>query len=782
MNYFKFKNYFFFCFLLFIFSESKATHIVGGEMNYRYLGSNNYEVSLTVYRDCFNGRADFDNPASIGIFDDLGSLVYTTNAYITTQQGVSNVINSPCIIPPSNICYEVANYIFTTTLPPIAGGYTITYQRCCRNSSIVNLANVQSTGATYFATIPDPSATTFNSNPKFINWPPTFICKDAPFTFDHSAIDYEGDSLVYSIVVPYEGADQSFPKPSPPASPPYYHVQYRSPYSLNNVFGGTPLQIDASTGILKATPSSLGQFVYGVSVKEYRNGVYLGETIRDFQVNVVPCPQITVASIFSPTISCGSLVANFSNTSYNAATYQWDFGDPLSPFDTSSIKNPAYAYTDTGNYVATLIAYSGINPACNDTVTGIVHIYPVFQSEFDIKNKYCENNFSFIDRSHGVGGVANFWLWNFGDNSISIDPNPVHSFLNPGSYNVSLITSSDSSCFDTLIQKINVQNKPLSAFNVQLDTCSYSILTKDSSLNAATYRWNFGDGNLSFESSPKHQYSHDGHFTIEQIIFTDSFCIDTSFIYIEIPPLPQTDFNFIAADCDSTVHFKNISTNGVSYHWNFGDDSTSTVESPDHVYELAGKVPVALTTTSIYGCEVTATKDIFFIPFKNAQFQVTQDSCSGIVNYFDVTKNAVTYYWEFGDGVVSHLKNPNHIFLHSGDFVSRLIINKESNCLDSASKEIRTEDLLGELLFIPNSFTPNGDGKNDLFELSSFRPCLVYSIQIFNRWGEMVYENKDASKMQWDGTYSGVQIPNDVYVYLLNNGVQVRKGFINLIR
>lgn len=780
----KVKHWFLFvlCFLMLFFQKSTATHIVGGEMNYRYLGSNIYEVTLTVYRDCYNGVAPFDNPASIAAYNSSGSLVASSSVYITTQGLVANAINTPCLIPPSNICYEVATYVYTIALPPIPGGYTLTYQRCCRNSSVINLQNVQGTGATYFATIPDSSISTFNSNPKFINWPPTFICKDAPFTFNHSAIDYEGDSLVYSISVPYSGADQINPKPVPPNPPPYPQVIYANPYSVSNVFGGTPLEINSQTGILKATPNSLGQFVYGVTVKEYRNGIYLGETTRDFQVNVVSCPMITVASIFSPTISCGTLEANFENTSYNAATYSWNFGEPGTTSDTSSLLDPSYTYADTGDYVATLIAYSGINPLCNDTAVGIVHIYPVFNSFFDIQNVHCSSDFSFFDRSYGIGGVANFWQWNFGDDSTSTVINPQHSYSEPGNYIVSLITSADSSCFDTLSKPITVLRNPISGFNLILDTCTYTIRTIDSSQYASAYRWNFGDGLLNFDRRPTHTFSSAGNYNVQQIVFTDSTCIDTSSLSISIPPLPLIDFSYSVATCDSVVQFSNQTTNAESYLWNFGDGDTSSTLDPIHTYQLSGKIPVKLTAESLYGCVLEDIKDIEFISFKKAEFSTKQDSCSGALNFINVTENAFTYHWEFSDGKTSEVKNPVHFFSQYGENFTFLYVNGESECPDSTSRVHFTESPLGEILYVPNTFTPNDDGVNDFFVISAFRPCLVYSIEIFNRWGQKIYENDDASSMQWDGRYKDQMVESDIYVYILKNSEQQRTGIVNLIK
>src|SRR5258705_815100 len=239
----------FFLLLLQTFS-AWATHIVGGELNYRYLGGNNYEIRLTVYRDCATGIPPFDDPASIGILDATGNLVsvpftftgiynftsYTnaafdnnTSGYLihpNDSQAVPASIIDPCLIPPTNICYSVCHYIDTINLPPLAGGYQLVYQRCCRNSSIINIVGPLNVGGTYNAFIPDPAITTVNSNPVFNNWPPTFICSNQPFNFDHSATDYDGDSLVYVLCDPLDGATTLTPMPQPPLLPPYTPVTW----------------------------------------------------------------------------------------------------------------------------------------------------------------------------------------------------------------------------------------------------------------------------------------------------------------------------------------------------------------------------------------------------------------------------------------------------------------------------------------------------------------------------------------------------------------------------
>ena len=248
-----------------------STHIVGGEMNYNYLGNNRYAIRITVYRDCLHGIPPFDAPLCLGIFDSANhkvnypytftgyypasAPVYYTNAafnnnvngyliYPTDSETVPNVINNPCVIPPVNICYRVCHYLDTLTLPFIPGGYQLVYQICCRNQGILNINFSTSVGDTFIEDIPDSSVVINNGNPVFTNLPPTFVCLGIPFTFNHSATDPDGDSLVYHICTPYDYPTDSTTEPQPPGNPPYIPITWAGGYSLNNLLTGVPLTID----------------------------------------------------------------------------------------------------------------------------------------------------------------------------------------------------------------------------------------------------------------------------------------------------------------------------------------------------------------------------------------------------------------------------------------------------------------------------------------------------------------------------------------------------------
>ena len=930
----------FFCAaLLFLFPAIIfASHIVGGEMYYRYLGNSQYEISLVVYRDCFNGQASYDPEAAIGIFDSNGNFIDTVMVPYNGAAYVPNAINTPCLTPPQDVCVEVSRYYTTITLPALPGGYTIVYQRCCRNYSCINI--MQYSGATYITVIPDQQFAVDDS-PVFKNLPPTFICAGAPFTFDHSATDADGDSLVYSLYAPLDGGDTSQlgATPNPPMPPPYNAVTFVSPYSTSNFLGGIPMVIDPNTGMLTATPSDEGQYVYGIVVQEYRNGVLIGETRRDFQVNVTFCPDYTVASIFSPTIVCGTLDAQFINMSYGATGYSWSFGDPSTTNDTSSLQNPAYTYPDTGIYSLMLIAFAA-DSACNDTSYGQARVYPDFFSRLSLMMEPCNNNIQLFDSSYSQHSGANYWLWNFGDGQFSGTQNPVHQYINPGNYTITFIASADSGCTDTATVNVGIDPVPVSLFSLNLDTCAHTGTFSNFSQQADSYNWSFGDNTFSTMQSPQHNYMTDGNVTVYLVASNDSGCTDTSQFTFNLPKVPIADFNWSIAPCDSLVHFQNLSlnspnsiwsfgdnsvafntnpvhlyvhsgafnvtmqalgtnltctdqlsrtvyvnrkpnaefllaldtcllqisadnysadatkyhwifsdgftdqsanpehvfasdgnisvqliaendsgcsdtasnaaffpplpesdfvwsyvecdslvtfaeqsTNAVAYRWLFGDGESLDDAQAEHIYHIAGDIPVKLVSTSQYGCRDTAGKDIHIVIRTAPDFEAFLDSCAGTVYFTNKSPVAVYYDWNFGDQTASTEENPAHVYNQNAqNYIVTFTVNKATDCQEFIQKPLRYEVNEGEIVYIPNSFTPNGDGLNDVFSLSLWKPCDIYSITVFDRWGHAVYSNEDAYTTYWDGTFSGHSVPPDVYVYVLEGSHLKKTGYVLLIR
>ncbi|MCY7410576.1 MAG: hypothetical protein LH473_09900 [Chitinophagales bacterium] len=445
--------------ILFLPKELKATHIVGGEIYYKCLGNDDYLVTLKVYRDCYNGIAPFDNPTNVFIYEGNNTNYYTYLPIpFTGSDTLPNDANNPCLIVPPDICVEEAVFTWTVYLPANALGYRIIYQRCCRNYSIVNIVDPPNTGGTYEATIPPSNIVTCNSSPYYINFPPTVICVDQPFVFDHLAIDPDGDSLVYSLCNPYYGATSFNPYPFPPD--PYSFLSFLSPYTSTDPMGGNPpMAIDQQTGLLTVTPASVGQFVVGVSVKEYRNGVFISDHKRDFQFNVTQCTLPAIAAIPSVLNGCDAFTFSFPNYSTGATTYLWDFGIPGITSDTSSSFNPSYTYADTGVYTVTLYANPGT--FCGDTAVMQVYVYPTFSGGIIGVNGCQGVPLQFTDSTFSNYGTINSWNWTFANLGFSNVQNPVFTFDSTGTFLITLIVGNTLGCVDTVTTLITIYPNPV---------------------------------------------------------------------------------------------------------------------------------------------------------------------------------------------------------------------------------------------------------------------------------------------------------------------------------
>lgn len=274
-----------------ISSWSQATHIIGGEIYYDRLGNGDYRVTLEVYRDCFNGVADFDNPLQFTVFNTDGSIFGVYDFNLISDDELPYVSTSACIIPPSDFCVQLGFYSNIINLPDSPTGYIIAYSRCCWSNNILNILNPGDNGITITSFIP-PTAIV-NSNPRYVNYPPLILCANQTLEFDHMAEDPDGDSLVYSIVTPFSGGDGVNPVPDPEPTPPFPFNTFETGFSVTQPFGAnSTVQIDPVTGLLTFIPNLLGNFVLAVEVSEYRNGVLISTKSRTFGYRVVTCEVI----------------------------------------------------------------------------------------------------------------------------------------------------------------------------------------------------------------------------------------------------------------------------------------------------------------------------------------------------------------------------------------------------------------------------------------------------------------------------------------------------------
>ncbi|MBK9012734.1 MAG: gliding motility-associated C-terminal domain-containing protein [Saprospiraceae bacterium] len=501
------------CFLVFLLLPflSKATHIVGGEMTYTCLGNNLYEIKLTIFRDCYNGVPWFDNPASIGIFRNSNNSLFD-EILIDTIGSLNDTLNpdlgSECFVAPPNVCVHTTSYTTTAFLPFEPLGYHIVYQRCCRNNTISNLIAPEDVGATYSIIIGPQALLECNSSPVFNNWPPLYLCVNQPFSIDQSAVDPDGDSLAYKLCDPFNGASVISPIPQPPNAPPYFPVPWLSPYNVNNQIGGTPpMTIDPVTGLLTGMPNTIGQFVIGICVEEYRNGVLIGSKRRDYQVNIGVC-DIATAAFFAPEILCESFTVSTQNQSLSADDFIWYFNDPNNPGATSTLPNPTYTYSDSGLYNIVLIAEPGT--VCSDTFSAQVHIlYNSLFANFNVVNADCADSLTIDVVDSSIDTISNIasWQWTLtqGANTWStMEQSPSFVLHEPGNALLTLIVTAENGCMDTLQQNFPVFfiEDPLLEDSTDICIGDGDVqLNPDGAFPGATYNWSPPD-NLDNPNSP----------------------------------------------------------------------------------------------------------------------------------------------------------------------------------------------------------------------------------------------------------------------------------------
>lgn len=587
--------------------SSFASHIVGGEFTYQYLGGDSYLLRLKVYRDCINGIPPFDDPATIVFFDSKNVLLgynFLTNPSVRELPIVST---DPCIGTPSGVCVQEAVYLRQVSLPYREGGYQLSYQRCCRNKTIVNIVDPAFTGATYTLKIPDQKLL-LNSSPFFNNFPPIYICNNVPLIFDHSATDPDGDSLAYELCDPFVGGDSTLPANgfysnnvfyyTNNVRPPYDFVTFRPPFSGNNPLSGVPLRINSKTGLLTATPNRLGQFVVGICVNEYRKGKLVGSTKRDFQFNVTTCPPAPTASIPQRKVVCG-LTAYFKNLSINARTFQWDFGDTSTINDISNLENPSYTYPRTGIYNISLIVNN--NTICADTAYGEVVVYNAITGANFTGTNVCLNQLAqFNDLSSLSEGTVQSWQWNFGDNSQSDQKNPSHQFAKADTFQVKLIVKNENTCADSIIKPIVVYPlPPIKASNDTLVCLGQDFKLKAS--GAEAYIWNGPRLSCYGCTEPKSTALATEIYSVRGI--SNLGCSDLDTVRLTVPVIVASAGNDTIVCNKSEVYLKG---NGSNFFKWFPSGTVKCITCPKTIATPITTQRYFLETSDINGCKDTS--------------------------------------------------------------------------------------------------------------------------------------------------------------------------------
>lgn len=473
------------------------------------------------------------------------------------------------------------------------------------------------------------------------------------------------------------------------------------------------------------------------------------------------------------------------NPPYNATipivNVEWDFGDG----GTSNQYNTQHTYSSDGTHSVSFIATD--SRGCRDTVVQELTIYTPPVADFDYTRVCFGDSTVFTNTSIPQSATIATSFWNFGDLNTANTYNSSNTYQSPGTHNVTLAVISPFGCGDTITKPIDVYYPPTASF-IPPPVCmdSPTQIRNTSSIaqgSIASYSWNFGTPSIpgSTDIDPTITYNSYGTFPITLTVVSDNGCVDTSVQSIEVWPKPIVDFTAQPTQgCyPFPVNFVNTSSIAqgsiISYSWSLGNGYSSTSPSLSHTYGNSfSHYTVSLTATSDRGCVTTTTKpdfitvwpkpeaDFFYTP----QYPNTVDN--SIVHLQNHSEGGDTYVWFLPWGGVANVYEPSSMsFADTGTYWVTHVAITEYGCTDTITKPIVVKE--GITVYIPNSFTPNGNDINDNFRIvgNGIQEC---ALRIYNRWGEEIARiiGPDAMYIGWDGTSRGKPVKQDTYVYLVN--------------
>ncbi|MAJ98463.1 MAG: hypothetical protein CMD07_04220 [Flavobacteriales bacterium] len=688
-------------FLLLIFPiKLFPTHLVGGEITYSCLGDNLYEIRVVIYRDCGPTNTNdtgFDNNAIITIYDGDNSFINELETGPPQTEIINDEFTNECLSIPSNLCIEKGTYTIITNLPTNNSGYQVVYQRCCRNEQVINIVNPNDFGSSLVAYIPSFFEQPCNNSPSFESFPPMALCLGIEMEISQSAFDLDGDELVYSFTAPYHGASDDDPTETYP--PPYSQIIWEDGYSDQYPLSSDPaIQINPETGLITGIPNQEGFYIVGVKVEEYRNGIFIGEIIRDFRFLVIDC-EIATASVPIADIYCEGLTVNFQNQSLNSFDYFWDFGDLTTLNDSSNEIEPSYIYPDSGSYQVTLIANP--NTYCSDTSEVFFSLYPDLYPYFSSPLMECDINASYNFFGSGIIPPNAEFLWDFGQNSstqFSNLLNPTNIQFNSLGSNIVTFSVSYLECQETYSQELTVLGEELvSISSNQNNVCESNSISLFSNVtgNAEdySYNWNFGNNITSNDQNPLVFFQPGSYDIYLQVVNNVSGCESSiqedDFINVFSEPISIIQASESSGCSPLTVELYNLSENSTNYQWNLINlqsnqiitYSTNVTETLSHIFENGefdvvlisyGDVNCPSDTSQIYinsSLPVSSNFEIDYICNNNLQISIANNS----TNFDNV-------FWDFGDGNSSFQSINSYNYSNEGQYIVNLITENLNSC------------------------------------------------------------------------------------------------------
>jgi gliding motility-associated-like protein len=481
--------------------------------------------------------------------------------------------------------------------------------------------------------------------------------------------------------------------------------------------------------------------------------------------------------------------------------YSWTFGNGNS----SSAQQPQFSYVNAGTYQVTLTVTTA--QGCSASVSNPVTIYPSPIANFSSPAVCVNQNMQYTNLSSITSGSITVWKWDF-NNDGTIDAttqNPLNTFTTGGNFNTKLTTVSNLNCIDSVVKPATVYFNPVANFTTSSVCLGNAVQFTDASTNQTgnitVWDWDFtSDGTIdNLSQNTTNSYATEGLFLVTLQVQNSFGCMNVIKKPVRVNPTPAVSINVThRAGCEGDMCVGMINNTSISggsvanWHWNFGDGTSSNQNAPAHCFH-EGTYTVSLTAVSDSGCAATLQLpgSILVYPKPTADFYFTNtdldviDAGTGVVSSAHGATNYV-YFISDGTHIVGQA-NFQHTFTNENPQTYTVIqfVSNSFGCKDTIVKMIEVKS--GFTFYIPNAFSPNGDGTNDVFKGTGIG-IKTFTLMIYDRWGNLVFTSNDLER-GWDGTFNGGDKVSlqDVFVWKVElrdetNKEHDYKGTVSLIK
>jgi gliding motility-associated-like protein len=461
----------------------------------------------------------------------------------------------------------------------------------------------------------------------------------------------------------------------------------------------------------------------------------------------------------------------FTNTTTitsGSLTHFWNFGDAI----TSGAVSPSHSYLTPGTYQVKLLEVS--NNGCADSVTSTMTVFPSPIALFTVNRTtdcFAGHQFVFTNASTISAGAMQY-RWDFGDGiGTSTATNPVYSYATPGTYRVTLTVTSANNCTSTY--SINLFLNPTPSGTIAIPTktiiCEGGFIQLQASA-ANFYQWNLGGIPINGATSSTYNATEPGVYSVTLTNTFNCSALASNTVTLTKVYQPTADFNWDRTCAQLTTTFTNLSfvTNSgvMQYAWTFGDGGGSAVFSPVHTYAIAGNYQVQLVATPVACPQLASTiRKPILIQQSPVSFRYAPvNAVSGRDLQLQAREFSGAFYTWVPKLGLSDSTISNPIFNHTAPQQYLIHIKTDAGCLATDTLYVRM--FAARDFYVPDIFSPNGDGKND-----RLTPLLVgiikfKSFRVFDRWGQLVYQTGKEGE-GWDGIYRGAQQPMETYTWIV---------------